>query len=115
MNREKFQIVIQKSWMNQLLKKEKSKHTHIILGVVNDKDLESILPLFPKNATYYFCKPKVQRGLDEKILQKEAEKYNLFGKTYSSVLKAKNAALKTASKEDIIYIGGSTFVVAELI
>lgn len=100
--------------LNQL-KKEKSKHTHIILGVVNDKDLESILPLFPKNATYYFCKPKVQRGLDEKILQKEAEKYNLFGKTYSSVLKAKNAALKTASKEDLVYIGGSTFVVAELI
>lgn len=100
--------------LNQL-KKEKSKHTHIILGVVNDKDLESILPLFPKNATYYFCKPKVQRGLDEKILQKEAKKYNLIGKTYSSVLKAKNAALKAATKEDLVYIGGSTFVVAELI
>lgn len=99
----------------QQLEREAPSHLHIVLGVLNDKDLESILPLFPKNATYYFCKPKVQRGLDEKILQKEALKYNLIGKVYSSVLKAKNAALKTASKEDIIYIGGSTFVVAELI
>lgn len=97
------------------LEKETPSRLHIVLGVVNDKDLERILPLFPKNATYYFCKPKVQRGLDEKILQKEAGKYNLIGKAYSSVLKAKNAALKTASKEDIIYVGGSTFVVAELI
>lgn len=97
------------------LEKETPSRLHIVLGVVNDKDLKSILPLFPKNAAYYFCKPKVQRGLDEKILQKEAGKYNLIGKAYSSVLKAKNAALKTASKEDIIYVGGSTFVVAELI
>ena len=99
----------------QQLEREAPSHLHIVLGVVNDKDLENILPLFPKNATYYFCKPKVQRGLDEKVLQKEALKYNLIGKAYSSVLKAKNTALKTASKEDIIYIGGSTFVVAELI
>lgn len=99
----------------QQLEREAPSHLHIVLGVVNDKDLESILPLFPKNATYYFCKPKVQRGLDEIVLQKEAFKYNFIGKAYSSVLKAKNAALKTAAKEDIIYIGGSTFVVAELI
>lgn len=97
------------------LEKENAKQLHIVLGVVNDKDLESILPLFPKKAIYYFCKPKVQRGLDEKILQKEAEKYNLKGKIFQTVKKAKNAALKSASTNDIIYIGGSTFVVAELI
>lgn len=100
--------------LNQL-ENEKAIQLHIVLGVVNDKDLESILPLFPKNATYYFCKPKVQRGLDEKILQKEAEKYNLKGKCFETVKKAKNAALKSASINDIIYIGGSTFVVAEII
>lgn len=100
--------------MNQL-KKEKFNQLHIVLGVVNDKDLDSILPLFPKNAIYYFCKPKVQRGLDAKILQEKAAKYNLKGNTYNSISIAYKKALINSDKEDLIYIGGSTFVVAEII
>ena len=100
--------------MNQL-KKEKFNHLHIVLGVVNDKDLDSILPLFPKNATYYFCKPKIQRGLDTKILQEKSKEHQLNGDIYKSVSMAYKSAIKLSSEKDLIYIGGSTFVVAEII
>ena len=88
---------------------------HIVLGVVNDKDLNEILPLFPKEATYYFCKPDIPRGLDAYILQKEAEKHGLKGKVFNSVSNAYQAALKKATTNDFIYVGGSTFVVAEIL
>lgn len=88
---------------------------HIILGVVNDKDLDEILPLFPKNAKYYFCKPNILRGLDVAILKNKAHEFGLLGNVYNSVSEAYNAALENATKSDFIYIGGSTFVVAEIL
>lgn len=100
--------------MNQL-KKEKFNQLHIVLGVVNDKDLDSILPLFPKNAIYYFCKPKIERGLSAKILKEKAATYNLLGNTYNSISIAYKNALANSDIKDLIYIGGSTFVVAEII
>lgn len=87
---------------------------HIVLGVVNDKDLDEILPLFPKKAIYYFCKPNIPRGLDTSILSEKAKKHGLNGSCYSSVTEAYNHAKNTATESDFIYIGGSTFVVAEL-
>jgi len=95
------------------------KHTfealHVVLGVVNDKDLDSILPLFPKNAKYYFCKPNVPRGLDADKLGKKANDFGLIGKVYDSVSEAYINAKLLAQKTDFIYIGGSTFVVAEIV
>ena len=88
---------------------------HIVLGVLNDKDLDEILPIFPKNAIYYFCKPTIPRGLDTSILAEKAHDYNLIGKAYNSVSAAYAAALESATKRDFIYIGGSTFVVAEIL
>ncbi|WP_281231776.1 bifunctional folylpolyglutamate synthase/dihydrofolate synthase [Flavobacterium gelatinilyticum] len=99
--------------MNQL-KNEKFENLHIVLGVVNDKDLDSILPLFPKEAKYYFCKPDSSRGLSTEILQNEAKKHDLIGEKYESVASAFAEAKKNASENDFIYAGGSTFVVAEL-
>lgn len=99
--------------MDQLLKENFSK-LHFVLGVVNDKDLQNILALLPKLATYYFCKPAIPRGLDAGNLQREAERQNLKGNTYSSVMDAYQAALKNAQIDDLVYVGGSTFVVAEL-
>jgi dihydrofolate synthase/folylpolyglutamate synthase len=99
--------------MNQI-GKETFENLHIVLGVVNDKDLDSILPLFPKKAHYYFCKPDSSRGLSTEILQKAAEKYDLKGERYNSVQAAFLEAKKNAEKNDFIYVGGSTFVVAEL-
>lgn len=88
---------------------------HIVLGVVNDKDLDDILPLFPKNARYYFCKPNLPRGLDAAILQQKARTYELHGNLYNSVPEAYQNALQNAGKTDFIYVGGSTFVVAEIL
>jgi dihydrofolate synthase/folylpolyglutamate synthase len=99
--------------LNQI-QKETFDHLHIVLGVVNDKELEEVLPLFPKNATYYFCKPNIPRGLDASLLQEKALQFSLIGNTYGSVTKAYTEAQNNSTKEDFIYIGGSTFVVAEL-
>ena len=99
--------------MQQLMELPKDQ-LHIVLGVVNDKDLKRILPLFPKNATYYFCKPAIPRGLDAAILQVEAAAYGLKGAVYNSVSEAYQKAVVQAGIKDVIYIGGSTFVVAEL-
>lgn len=87
----------------------------VVLGVVNDKDLDKTLPLFPKDAQYFFCKPDVPRGLDATELQKAAVKHSLDGEVYSSVREAYSSALIKANKTDLIYIGGSTFTVAEVL
>jgi dihydrofolate synthase/folylpolyglutamate synthase len=99
--------------LNQV-QKETFDHLHIVLGVVNDKELDEVLPLFPKNATYYFCKPNIPRGLDASLLQEKAFQFSLKGNTYSSVTEAYGASKNNSTKNDFIYIGGSTFVVAEL-
>ncbi|WP_426429442.1 bifunctional folylpolyglutamate synthase/dihydrofolate synthase [Winogradskyella sp. HB-48] len=95
--------------------KEKFNMLHIVFGVVNDKDLNSIIGLLPKNANYYFCKPNVQRGLDAKILKTFFNRNGLEGNAYSSVNEALKTAKNNANKNDLIYVGGSTFVVAEII
>lgn len=100
--------------INQL-KKEKFAELHIVLGMVNDKKPKDILPIFPKNAKYYFCKPIISRGLDALVLQKEASEFGLEGKIYNSVSEAYEKAMDNASSDDFIYVGGSTFVVAEIL
>ena len=97
------------------IQKEKFDTLHIVLGVVNDKDLDEVLPLFPKNAIYYFCKPNIPRGLDAAILYQKATTFGLHGEVFNSVSEAYKKALQIASKSDFIYIGGSTFVVAEIL
>lgn len=97
------------------LKDENFKDLHIVFGVVSDKALDSILPLMPQTATYYFCKPDIPRGMDAGILASESLRFGLKGDVFPSVQAAYNAAIKNASKEDLIFIGGSTFVVAEVL
>lgn len=88
---------------------------HFVLGMVGDKDRKNILQLLPKNFIYYFCKPNIPRGLDEKILFEEATAIGLKGKYFPSVQSAYDEVKKNASENDLIFIGGSTFVVAEII
>jgi dihydrofolate synthase/folylpolyglutamate synthase len=97
------------------IQKEKFDTLHIVLGVVNDKDMDEVLPLFPTNAIYYFCKPNIPRGLNATILQEKAAEFKLKGKVYNSVSESYKEALQNATKSDFIYIGGSTFVVAEIL
>ncbi|CAN5115817.1 folylpolyglutamate synthase/dihydrofolate synthase family protein [soil metagenome] len=97
------------------LSREKYEKLHIVIGVVNDKDLDKILPLFPAEATYYFCKPDVPRGMEAGFLKEHATGFKLTGDIYSSVSKAYEKAKINAGLKDVIYIGGSTFTVAEII
>ena len=108
-NREGLKLVFK-----QLLEEEFEK-LHLVLGMVNDKDIYSLLKLFPVSAHYYFCKPNVTRGLGASQLADIFTENGFKGSIYSSVKNALNAAKKSASQGDIIYVGGSTFVVAEII
>jgi len=89
------------------------KRLHMVVGFVNDKDLSAVLPLFPEDAVYYFTKASVPRALDENILKSRAEKYRLPGKAFPDVKSAIEAARLNASPGDLIFIGGSTFIVAD--
>lgn len=103
------------SFVLQQLQLETYGKLHIVFRVVKDKDIDSILSLFPKNASYYFCKPNVPRGLDTDVLQSVFNENGLKGKAYKSVEEAMTMAIAEANTEDLIYVGGSTFVVAEII
>ena len=89
-------------------------HLHFVFGVVNDKELAPILDILPKDATYYFCKPDIPRGMDQFLLEYEANKAGLPGHCYPSVKDALIAAKRNAGVDDMVFIGGSTFVVAEV-
>ena len=91
------------------------KKLHIVLGMVSDKDISKVLSLLPKKAVYYFCKPNIPRGLETDTLMLEAKKFDLVGKKFQSVKLAYQQAKKEANKNDLIFVGGSTFVVAEVI
>jgi dihydrofolate synthase/folylpolyglutamate synthase len=87
----------------------------MVIGFVNDKDLSLVLPLLPRDAAYYFTRASVPRALDEKVLLSEAGKYGLNGACYETVAAALEAARASAGDDDMIFIGGSTFVVAEVV
>lgn len=90
-------------------------HLHFVIGMVSDKDVFSILNILPKNATYYFCKPNIPRGMDSEELAESGFKAGLNGKSYNSVMQAYHSAKNNAGTNDLVFIGGSTYVVAEVI
>jgi dihydrofolate synthase/folylpolyglutamate synthase len=98
--------------LNQLKRIPKTS-LRMIIGFVNDKDLSSILPLFPHDAVYYFTKASVPRALDENILHGKALGAGLTGEKYPDVKSAMKAALDSSLESDVIFIGGSTFVVGD--
>ncbi len=97
------------------LKSEKYKHLHIVFGMVKDKDRKPVLELLPPDATYYFCSPALLRGLDPEVLKEDCAALGLQGKVFKGVSAAFEAAKREADKDDLIFIGGSTFVVAEVL
>jgi len=88
---------------------------HVVFGMVNDKDIEKVLSFLPREATYYFARPDVPRGLDAEMLHRKATVAGLSGDRYASVTEALTAARAKAAGEDLIFIGGSIFVVAEVV
>lgn len=97
------------------LARQQYKTLRIVIGMVNDKDVNGVLALLPKNAKYYFTRAKVARALQPEELQEKAKEYGLKGNCYPSVANAYEAAIREASTDDFIFVGGSCFVVAEVV
>lgn len=97
------------------LSRIKYKTLRIVYGVMKDKDVAHILPLLPKNAIYYFTKASTPRAMAEDILQQHALSFGLKGSSYPTVADALAAARKDAEADDFIFVGGSTYVVAEIV
>ena len=91
------------------------QHLHFVVGMVNDKDISKVLSMLPTDATYYFCKPDIPRGLEAESLKHQAESFGLSGEIYPNVKTAYQSAQKNATKSDLVFVGGSTFVVAEVV
>ena len=100
--------------VNQLLREE-FRQLHIVIGMVNDKDISGVLTMLPKDAVYYFTQASVQRALPAIDLKRLAQKVGLQGNSYMNVEEAVQAAKNAASKDDFIFVGGSTFIVADLL
>jgi len=98
------------------LKHQKYHHLHIVIGMVNDKDISGVLAMLPQDATYYFTKASVNRALDEHEVQRLAKEVaELKGDAYPTVKEAFEAANANAQEDDFIFVGGSTFIVADLL
>ena len=90
------------------------KTLHIVWGMVKDKSADEVLTLLPKTAVYYFCAANIPRALPANELKEKAAAYKLIGESYASVGEAIRAARSNADNQDVVFIGGSTFVVAEI-
>ncbi|MBE6281726.1 MAG: bifunctional folylpolyglutamate synthase/dihydrofolate synthase [Bacteroides sp.] len=97
------------------LGQESYRELHIVIGMVNDKDISGVLGMLPKNAHYYFTQASVQRAMPSANLQRMALEAGLQGEEYPTVEKAVHAAQTSATSEDFIFVGGSTFIVADLL
>ena len=101
-------------WITRQLRQVKAP-LHIVFGMVNDKDISGVLSLMPHDATYYFCQASVKRALPHAEIKQKAATFGLSGESYPTVREAYEAALAHARKEDFVYVGGSSFVVADLL
>lgn len=93
----------------------KHDRLHMVIGMVNDKDISGILDMLPADAEYYFTRAGIPRAMDQDILRSEAALYSLEGSSYPSVIEAYRSAMDNAEKKDIIFVGGSSFVVADFL
>lgn len=103
------------SYIVEQLKHETYKHLHIVIGMVNDKDISGVLSLLPKDAYYYFTQASVKRALPAEEMAQKAYAANLQGSYYDNVQTALEAAKAKADKDDLIFVGGSSFIVADLL
>ena len=101
--------------LEELSSKPGAGQLRIVMGMVNDKDISDVLAVMPRNARYYFTQASVQRALDASTLRDLARQAGLTGRVFRTVAQAINTAQREAAPEDLIFVGGSTFVVADLL
>lgn len=102
-------------YITKQLKETPHQRLHIIIGMVNDKDVNTVLSMLPKDAVYYFTQASVKRAMPVEEFAQKAEKHDLHGNSYANVELAYRAAKQNAEKNDLIFIGGSTFIVADML
>ena len=102
-------------FVTEQIKQTPYNKLHFIIGMVNDKDISHILKLLPVDAKYYFCKANIPRGLSQDILAEKAKSIGLNGEIFNSVHQAFEAAKNNAADDDLIFVGGSNFTVAEIL
>lgn len=102
-------------YISQQLKNVKCQNMHIIFGMVNDKDIDGVLELLPKDAIYYFTKADSHRALSEGVIKEMAARHALQGNAYPTVYEAYKAAIQAASSKDFVFIGGSSYVVGDFL
>ena len=102
-------------YISRQLSMVKCNKMHIVFGIVEDKDMDGIMDLLPKDAVYYFTKPKNKRAVSENVLKIIGSQKGLIGESYPSVIDACQSAKNAAAKDDFVFIGGSSYVVAELL
>lgn len=103
------------TYISRQLQVQKYNTLHIVFGMVNDKDVDGVMCLLPKNAHYYFTKPQSKRAIPEKDIQRKAMTHGLAGDCYNDVPSAYTAAKKMATPDDMIFIGGSSYIVSDLL
>lgn len=103
------------TYISRQLQVQKYNKLHIVFGMVNDKDVDGVMCLLPKNAHYYFTKPQSKRAIPEKDIQRKAMTHGLAGYCYNDVPSAYTAAKKMATPDDMIFIGGSSYIVSDLL
>ena len=102
-------------YITKQLKETPHQRLHIIIGMVNDKDVNTVLSMLPKDAVYYFTQASVKRAMPVEEFAQKAEKHDLHGNSYANVELAYRAAKQNAEKNDLIFVGGSTFIVADML
>lgn len=102
-------------YLSQQIKQQPCKHRRIIFGMVDDKDLHTVIRMLPKEATFYWTQPSTKRAFPVKKIAEEAKEYGLDGNCYKTVKDAYMTALKDAGEEDFIFVGGSSYIVADLL
>ena len=102
-------------WLSKQLETIPCKHMHIVFGMVSDKDIEGVMELLPKTATYYFTQADNKRSISRDLLKIYAQKHGLEGESYPNVANAYEAAKNAAGENDFVFIGGSSYIVADFL
>ena len=102
-------------YLSRQIAQQQCDTLHIIFGMVDDKDIDTVMSMLPKNAKYYFTKAETHRAINETALKEKATVQGLSGNTYPSVSQAYNAAKNNAQNNDFVFIGGSSYIVADLL
>jgi dihydrofolate synthase/folylpolyglutamate synthase len=102
-------------YLSEQLKALKCRQLHIVFGIVGDKDIYGVMSMLPKDAIYYFTKAYTPRALPEQSVLVFGQQFGLNGECYPTVAEAYSAAMRAAENNDIIFVGGSNYVVADFL